>query len=200
MIAIYEDSMQDNELPPAIGNERYIYIILLRYPDLFSKIFRIFTRCEYNHVSIGVSESNGSFYSFVTKGFRKELPLQHPTFKQHEVPCKLYRLKITDEVHHVMRLTLEEHEKKAHKLKYNYFGLLLCLLRIVWPMKNQYFCSQFVSEVLGEVGTVPLEKHSNLYLPDDFTKMRELELCYSGFLSQLVRPKILSTHTPCLSA
>ena len=200
MLVAYNSIPENNNFQPRIDNERYIYIILLRYPDLFSAIFRLFTGCEYSHASIGVSETNGSFYSFVTKGFRKELPLRHPTFKQKEVPCKLFRLKITDEVYRVTQLILEEHEKRAHKLKYNYLGVFLCLLRIVWPMKNQYFCSQFVSEVLSETGTVSLKKHSSLYLPDDFTKMKELELCYSGFLSQLVSPIAHSIPVPCFSA
>ena len=198
MNTTYKDMIQDSVIKSEIECNKYIYVILLRYPDLFSTMFRIFTRCEYNHASIGISESNGSFYSFVTKGFRKEMPLQHPTFKQKEVPCKLYRLKITDEVYHVARLTLEDHVKKAHKLKYSYLGVILCLLRIVWPVKNQYFCSQFVSEILSETGTISLEKHSALYLPDDFTKMGDLELCYSGHLSKLNRPKI-TARPQCLS-
>ena len=181
----YQNTAENEYKNSKINGERYIYIALLCYPDIVSRVFRVFTKCEYNHASIGVSESNGGFYSYVTKGFRKEQPLQHPTFKQHEVPCKLYRLRITDEVYQVTKTTLEEHEKKAHKFKYNYLGLFLCLLRIVWPMKNRYFCSQFVSEILSEVGAVPLEKHSALYLPGDFTRMRELELFYTGFLSQL---------------
>jgi|GEM_PF-582199 len=175
------------DFPGSSHNKRYIYVLLLRYPDTFSTIFRILTRCKYNHASIGVNDSDGVFYSYVTNGFRKELPQKHPTFKRREVPCKLYRVEISQETYNVTRAALYDHEQRSHRFKYNILGVILCLLRFVWPIKNRYFCSQFVSEVLAQVGAVPLEKHSALYLPDDFTKQKGLDLCFSGYLSQLVK-------------
>ena len=167
-------------------NRQYIYILLLRYPDVFSVLFRLFTRCKYNHVSIGVSGSNGIFYSYVTKGFRKEFPRRHPTFKQHEVPCKLYQVEVSNESYNSAKAVLEDHEKQANRFKYNFLGVILCLLRIVRPIKNRYFCSQFVSDILQKTEAIPLAKHCSLYLPDDFTKTEGLDLCFSGCLSQLV--------------
>ena len=168
-------------------SKKYIYVLLLRYPDTFSKIFRFISRCRFNHASIGVSESDGIFYSYVTKGFRKELPIEHPTFKQKEVPCKLYRVEVSDEIHGVTKATLKDHAKQAHNYKYNNLGLALCLLHVVYPFRNKFFCSQFVSEILADMKAVPLEKHCSLYLPDDFENMKGLDLCFSGYLSQLVR-------------
>ena len=127
------------DLPVIFHSKQYIYVLLLRYPDLFSKTFRIFTRCKYSHASIEVSGFNGCFYSYVTKGFRKEQPLKHPTFKKREVPYKLYRVKTSVKVYQVTLSALEDHAKNAHKFKYNSFGVILCLLHIVWPMRNQYF-------------------------------------------------------------
>jgi len=170
----------------AAAHKRYIYLLLFRYPDVFSKLFRFFSRCYYSHVSIGISDSNGTFYSYVTKGFRKELPKQHPTFKQREVPCRLYRVEISNEIHAVTKAFLDNHEKQAHNFKYNNLGVLLCFIRIVYPRKRRYFCSQFVSDVLEQTKAVPLEKHSALYLPDDFMNMNSLNLCFTGNLSQLV--------------
>ena len=177
-------------------DERYINILLTRYPDTFSKLLRFFSRGQYNHASIGISDSDGVFYSYVTTGFRKELPKEHPTFKKQEVPCRLYRLPVSDEVYQVARATLEDHAKLAHQYKYNTIGLLLCLLRIVCKINDRYFCSQFVSEVLGDLRAVPLEKHSALYLPDDFIKIQGLDLQFTGHLSELVK---LSASNPILS-
>jgi len=168
--------------------ERYIYILLTRYPDTFSKLLRFFTRGQYNHASIGISESDGVFYSYVTTGFRKELPKQHPTFKKQEVPCRLYRLPVSEEVYALAHALLEGHAKRARGFKYNTLGLLFCLLRIVYKRDNHFFCSQFVSEVLETLGVVPLAKHSTLYLPDDFQQMKEFDLRFSGYLSKLVEP------------
>jgi inositol transport system substrate-binding protein len=65
---------------------------------------------------------------------------------------------------------------------------MLCFLRIAYPLKDKYFCSQFVSEILEKVKAVPLKKHYSLYLPDDFMRMSELDLCFTGNLSQLMNP------------
>lgn len=183
MLSIYPNSMEKEQ---GADPKRYIYILLVRYPDMYSKIFRLFSRCYYNHASIGVSETNGTFYSYVTKGFRKELPKKHPTFKRQEVPCKLYRVEVSEEIYAVTRATLDDHEKKARHFKYNSLGVLLCFLRIVFPRQKRYFCSQFVCEILEQIRAVPLAKHSSLYLPDDFMEMDGLDLCFSGFLSELV--------------
>jgi len=166
--------------------KRYIYILLVRYPDMSSRLFRFITRGCYSHASIGISNTDGIFYSYVTTGFRKELPRQHPTFKQREIPCRLYRMEISDEIHDVAKAVLDDHAKQSHKFKYNTLGVILCLFRIVYMRKHRYFCSQFVSEILGQIRAVPLAKHSSLYLPDDFMNMKELDFCFSGYLSQLV--------------
>ena len=166
--------------------KRYIHILLVRYPDAFSRVFRFVTRGRFSHVSIGVSESNGIFYSYVTKGFRKELPRKHPTFKGREVPCRLYCLEVSEELYNIAGEMLEEHASHAQECSYNPFGVVLCLLRIAHKRKNQYFCSQFVSEILEQLRAVPLAKDSTLYLPDDFTRMQGLDLRFSGYLSELV--------------
>ena len=167
-------------------SKRYIYILLTRYPDIFSKTLRFFSCGRYNHASIGVSGSDGVFYSYVTTGFRKEQPKAHPTFKKHEVPCRLYRLPVSDEVYTMARALLEGHAGRADRFKYNTLGLVFCVLRMVYKRDNSFFCSQFVSEVLQELGAVPLVKHSALYLPDDFTKIKALDLSFAGNLSELV--------------
>ena len=170
------------------ASKRYIYILLTCYPDTFSKLLRFFSRGQYNHASIGVSDSDGVFYSYVTTGFRKEMPKEHPQFKKHEVPCRLYRLPVSDEVYEMARTLLEGHAERADRFKYNTLGLIFCVLRMVYKRENRFFCSQFVSEVLQELGAIPLKKHSALYLPDDFTKMQGLDLSFAGYLSELVKP------------
>ena len=86
MIYTYQDQYLNEHADQIWGEDskRYIYVLLLRYPDTFSKIFRIFSRGHYNHASIGISNSDGVFYSYVTKGFRKEIPKKHPTLKKRK--------------------------------------------------------------------------------------------------------------------
>jgi len=175
---------QLNEKP----KKRYIYIMLLNYPDRFSKMFRFISRSKFSHASIGVSDSDWTFFSYVLKGFRREYPKKHPTYKKQEVLCKLYRVEVSEQKYQKTKKALEDHAAGAHDNKFSYLGFCLAVLHIAYPLKKQYICSQFVTEILEEVDAVPLKKHRSLYLPDDFIKMDELDLCYSGNLSQLYRP------------
>jgi len=193
MFQAYQNSDYISNINTMDNCNRYIYILLLRYPDIFSKIFRFVTRERFSHVSIGISDSDEVFYSYVSKGFRKEFPKNHPTFKGEEIPCRLYCLEIPNNVYNIAKAVLENHAIQSYKCKYNFFGVLLCLLQIVYKRKNKYFCSQFVSEVLEQLKAVPLAKHSTLYLPDDFTKMKSLDLQFAGYLSDLFTTSAIST-------
>ncbi|MCL2137209.1 MAG: hypothetical protein FWH40_06795 [Coriobacteriia bacterium] len=84
---------------------------------------------------------------------------------------------------------MDDHIKRSHNCRFSYLGLVLCYLGIRIRLKDRYFCSQFVSEIIEKAEAVPLAKHSSLYLPDDFMAMNGLDHCYSGNLSQLVNPK-----------
>ena len=179
--------MPDNlEFKLSESPKRYINILLLRYPDRFSKTFRFFSRCKYSHASIGISDSDFTFFSYVLKGFRTEFPRKHPTYKTQEIPCELYRIEVSEEKYNFAKAALEDHVRHSPNCRFSYLSFVFCFMRIKMPLKDRYICSQFVSEILDKVNAVPLAKHSSLYLPDDFMKMKELEHCYSGYLSQLV--------------
>jgi hypothetical protein len=71
------------------------------------------------------------------------------------------------------------------KFKYNYFGPVCCFLGLPIRIKNKYFCSQFVAEILSENNIVKLKKSAALYHPRDLAKLEELTLVYEGKLSEL---------------
>ncbi|MDR1533190.1 MAG: hypothetical protein LBS62_13595 [Clostridiales bacterium] len=169
------------------GNSyKYIDILLTQYPDRTSKLLRFITGSYFTHASIGISDSAGIFYSLVTKGFRLEEPYKHPTFKGKEVPCRLYRLQVSERVYESIKRTLEYHVRQSKNYKYSYIGVLLCVLRISLKRENRYFCSQFVSEVLEYAKAAKLNKRSTLYLPDDFMQVSELALHFNGTLKDLI--------------
>jgi len=170
-----------------VDDKRYIYILLVRYPDRFSRLFSFLFRTRFTHASIGVGDKDFTFFSYVTKGFRRELPRQHPTFKKQDIPCRLYRLEITDEVYASTIAAIESHIGKSDLHKFSFVGTLLAHMRISYHSKKRYFCSQFVCEILQQAQAIRLNRQTNLYLPDDFIEMNELELVYAGFLSGLVK-------------
>ena len=169
-------------------DDKYIDILLTRYPDKTSKLMQLIG-CRFTHASIGMGDSAGIFYSLVTKGFRLEEPYMHPAFKGKEVPCRLYRLKVSAVVYENIRRSLEYHVEQSKEYKYSYIGLLLCILHISFKRENRYFCSQFVSEVLECARAAKLEKDSALYLPDDFMQVNDLTLYYNGTLRNLIEAR-----------
>lgn len=165
---------------------KYILVMLTKYPDTFSTIFRKVARWKYTHVSIGLEDTEQRYFSIVRKGFRVDDFRKHPTAKKQEVPCELYRIPVSDNVFEKVEEALEYHSGNSKYYKYSYFGLFLCMMRISMKKKNRYFCSQFVAEILEYAKVLNLGKHSSLFLPDDFQRISELHLVFKGTLKNLM--------------
>jgi len=165
---------------------RTIFVLLTEHSDLISKVFKTMIIGKYTHSSIGLEEYNHIFFSFVTKdGFHIERPLKSRNPKKRNAPCALYRMEVTDEVYMKIKARLQHFYENAVQYRYSFIGLLLCVFHIPHCVKNRYFCSQFVSELLMSLGAARLQKQASLYLPDDFTNEPQFRLCFQGTLSGL---------------
>ena len=161
-----------------------IYVLLTAYADFLSLLVRLVTFGRYSHASIGIDEQCGVFFSFVIKnGFHTEHPLNSRRNKKRK--CALYMLEITEEAYSSIKDKLNMFNTKTGEYHYNYLGILLCIIRIPHNNKSNYFCSQFVSELLISSGAIILKKKPCLYLPDDFRREPELKLCFQGTLGEL---------------
>lgn len=120
------------------------------------------------------------------RGFRVEVPKEHPTFKTKEVPCSLYRIKVSEETYWRTKDILKIYAEHPKRFRYSPIGLAFSIMQIVYKRADHYFCSQFVSEIMERAGVVRLEKHSTLYHPDDFCMMRDLEYCFTGTMRELI--------------
>lgn len=154
------------------STEKTVYILLTRYTDISSRLFRLFTNSSYTHASVGLSGQK--FYSFVTKGFRVEKPLQYPTFKKKEIPCELYSMRVSSEEYQSIERALEGFTQNPQSFRYSRMGLLLCMINISHRFRNRFFCSQFVAEMTA------CGEQTSLCLPDDFRLMRRLSLRFQG--------------------
>jgi inositol transport system substrate-binding protein len=97
----------------------------------------------------------------------------------------VYRINVTEQAYEEVRSELQEMYLNKEKYRYNYFGPICCFLGLPVRVKNKYFCSQFVAEMLGKHNIVRLAKPAALYHPRDIADMDELELVYEGKLSDL---------------
>ena len=169
--------MQYGELKP-------IYILLTKYSNILSRVIGLFTGCEYMHASISLKDKE-TFFSFNTKrGFCIETPFR----KVRSTPCILYRLDVPEHVYNDIDQHIQTFVESNDHYKFNFLGTLFCILRTpVWfnplIMKNRYFCSQFISEILIASGDIKLSKHPSRFLPKDFSKDPQFRLCYKGALT-----------------
>lgn len=165
-----------------VKGHTYIYILLTRYKDLMSKIILWMMGGKYVHASLGLNENFNHFYSFNKNGFRLEHPLKP---HRREVPCALYRIKISESEHAKLIVFLNHFEKQRKRYSYAWVGIILCCLHIVHKSRRRYFCSQFVAEALSASGVVKLWKSSSLFIPDDLEKIDKMDLYFEGTLGGL---------------
>ena len=169
-----------------------VFILLTEQYDPMSRFVRFITWGKYTHASIGLDDHFNHFFSFVTKnGFYLERPIKSKKAKKMARKCALYRLDVTEEIYEKIKNMIEGFQIRIEQYHYNYFGVLLCLLKIPCILriphyrKNCYFCSQFVSELLTLSGAAKLRKKPSLYLPDDFIREPMLRILFQGSLGEL---------------
>lgn len=170
-----------------------IYILLTKSDTYISRFINFYTKDKYTHVSISFNENLIPLYSSARKyvyfplpgGLRQE-PLDKGFYKKHShIPCALYKLEVSDEVFLAAKSDVEEMMRSAKKYKFNVVGMFLCGLKIPFPRKNKYFCSEFVSKILINSNALKLPKIPCLMRPMDYTELSQLNCIYEGKLNEL---------------
>lgn len=172
--------------------KKNIYIMLSQTNTGCSRILQFFTRAPYNHASIALDESLNFLYSFARQnlyipliaGFVEE-DINSGIYKIHDnTLCEIYRLSITKEQYEILERSIQKFKENEDKYRYNFAGLVAMLFNIPFERQYHYVCSQFVAYVLHEAKAVELEKHFTLMRPYDFKSLSNLDLVYSGKLSE----------------
>lgn len=172
--------------------KRNIYIMLSQTNTGCSRILQFFTRAPYNHASIALDEDLNSLYSFARQnlyipliaGFVKE-DISEGIYKIHDnTLCEIYRLSITQDQYEILEKSIQKFKDNEDKYRYNFAGLVAMLFNIPFERQHHYVCSQFVAHVLQEAKAVEFEKHFTLMRPYDFKSLSDLDLIYSGKLSE----------------
>lgn len=171
--------------------ERQIYILLSHSGSVFSKIINIYTKQSYTHVSLGFDKDLDELYSFgrlkpynpVFGGFIKEDILNGTYNRFPNTNCALYLLTVTNEQYRKLEIEMEKFKKDGAKYKYNIIGLVGIMVNRPISREYNYFCSQFVSEVLTNSGINIIGKMPGLTVPIDFLDCKDLEIIYEGKLN-----------------
>jgi len=169
-----------------------IYILLSQTTSALTSFIKFCSKKPYNHASLAFDERLEYTYSFgrinpndpLIGGFAHER-LDTGVFKN--ASCQLLSLDVTPEQYKKMRERVAHIEKNQIKYKYNFLGLFGARFNFKVDRKYAYFCSEFVSKVLQEVGLFPEDFPSHLVHPTDLVRHINLKVEYQGPLSEYLK-------------
>lgn len=165
---------------------RKIYVLLTRFPGRSSMIIGMLTRFYYTHASIGLEEDMDTFYSFLGKGFVVEKVSRYVRPGRAPFPCQLYEMEVPEQVYQTIKRLLALFQENKTTMRYAKIGVALSLMRIPYKRRNEYFCSQFVAELLDHCQAIQLQKNSALFHPGDFRRMPGMHLHFQGNLRDMM--------------
>lgn len=169
----------------------YIYIVLSYTGSLPAKVIKATTRNKYAHSSVSSDPNLLTMFSFGRKylyfpwygGFINE-GLDKGLFSRlKESQIAVYRMKVTQDEMKLFEKKIKTFEKNSKYYIYDYIGLLGILIDRKLFRKNGYVCSNFVAEVLDDMG-VDTNKESWKVRPEDLVHIDNLDLIYEGLASE----------------
>ena len=167
-----------------------IYIVLTYTGTILSRTVRIFTRNTYTHASIALDKELEKMYSFgrlnsynpFWGGFVKE-GIDIGTFKRFKnTKTEIYSFEVTKEEYKKLEEKILEFNNNRKNYKFNIIGLIYARFNKQCKRKNKFYCSQFVREVI-EQAEINMENIEEVIKPEDFRKIRTLNLEYKGLLN-----------------
>lgn len=167
-----------------------IYIIMTQTGTLLSRIIKLYTGCEYAHVSVSLDKDLDEMYSFgrlnpynpFWGGFVHE-KVNAGTFKRFKnTVAEISELEITDEAYDRIKNTIKNMEERIAPYRFNILGLIGAGFNIRVHMKDHFYCAEFVNYLFESAGVdLNLPK---IITPDDFKKVENTICVYKGKLSE----------------
>lgn len=172
---------------------KYIYLFFSKTGTWLSRTLTIFSETKYVHSSISFDDSFKVMYSFGRLhpnnpffGGLVEENIYEGVYKKFEdSECLIYKVKVTEEQYYSLKREIKYFLKEKYKYRYNFIGLFGILINTPIKRKNHYFCSQFVSEVLIKSNIYHTDKVPELIKTNDLFSLRNKELVYEGFISNI---------------
>jgi len=169
--------------------EKTLYLLFTDTGTWLSRLIRMFTKQELNHVSIGLDAELKELYSFGRKvshhpfraGFVRE-NRQDPLLRN--AACEIYCFHPEEAEYREMIQYIKQIESMKHMYKYNFIGLVGVLLQIEIQRKAHFFCSQFAARVLSHSKIFQFEKPDCFVTPADLRKREVIRLIYKGKLKE----------------
>ena len=166
-----------------------VYIVISQTGTILSRIIKLLTRKNYNHASISLDKELNEMYSFgrlnpynpFWGGFVHE-SIHYGTFK---------RFKNTDAIVLEIDAKLEDYELLHSLIKtiendkdsygFNIIGLTLCAFQYPFHKDKEYYCSEFVKDMLIKSNIVDQHELPLTIHPMDFLNLPHKNI-YNGKL------------------
>jgi hypothetical protein len=157
-----------------------VSVLFTRRYDRGAKLVYWLTGRCYTHAALGLGEQTERFYSFGLKGFREEHPA-HRKLKDGQKESLCFQFRVSREEFEQVERELRYHMEQKAAYSYNYWGVTFGLLHLAWPFKRKpcYFCSEFVSAKLKQLGSFRLKRSAQRYMPTTLARdlARQQNLC-----------------------
>lgn len=181
---------------------KYVYILVSKTSTLPSNVIQRWTKEPYAHTSLALDLELKEMYSFARKklnnpfncGFISEDITTGVFGRDVDTKCKIMRLSITPGQYKKLLKNLDKFKEESSLYRYNYLGILGIMVNKPVEREYNYFCSQFVYQILAKSGVPMFDKEPGLVRPEDFRVWDKLEFIYEGKLNEYRR--FLSENWP----
>ncbi len=169
-----------------------IYVVVTQTGTILSRILKVITHADYNHVSVSTDPTLNTIYSFGRKnpynpffgGFVRESP-KFGTFKRFsETDAVVLAIPVAPELKDEMEAKLEDMYRHKKEYHYDTLGLLLAGVKIPLERDNTYYCSSFVKDFLQEYDLAEDEVFGQFPKPIEFLDLKEGHVVYRGKLRE----------------
>ena len=180
-------------------NNKKIYIILSQTGTLFARLLKIITGDEYNHASISLDRELTQMYSFGRKvvnnpfngGFIHE-SLSYGVFgKFRNTKAMIVEVELTDEQFLAIQNKINQMDQMKGDYKYNFRGLFFGVLHIPCKRKFHFYCSEFVRNILQDIGFNIEVPHNKCVKPKHLLQVEHTRV-YKGNLHAY--PSFIAKH------
>lgn len=181
---------------------KYVYILISKTSTLPSNVIQRWTKEPYAHTSLALDIELNEMYSFARKklrnpfncGFISEDITSGVFGRDVDTKCKIARLAVTSREYKKVLRNLDKFKHESSLYRYNYLGILGVVINKAVEREYNYFCSQFVYQILAKAGIEMFDKKPGLVRPEDFRVWDKLEFIYEGKLNQY--RNFLAEHWP----
>lgn len=174
-------------------NKQSIYIVISKTQTKFARCIRRIGHLEYNHSALGLDADLNEFYAFSRPQHRaiflgrlvRETLDRYTLNKKRPVPVVVFRLPISFEQHEYLHKTIQKISCDPEYM-YNLFSVLMFPFTHGFATYKAYNCTEFVAHMLKELN-FPLHKPAYQYRPDDFMKILEEYIIFTGDIRDYMR-------------